>query len=307
MSEATTRGFGISRRAFSAGLAAAAGGALLGPEALLRAARAQGEEALEIREIAPGVHVITGRGGNTMVATGESGSLLVDCKVAGAGEALRETAQSAGVPVAGVVNTHHHADHTGGNPAFTGDLKVHAHEACADRVRAQVASRGDDPAPFLPNAVAGPMTTLDVAGVKAELRHSGAGHTDNDLFVFLPEKNVLHTGDLVFHNMHPFIDRPAGATTAGWMESCDAMLSLCDAETVVVPGHGEVGDRTAIEKQIAYFEAVRAAIGEIVASGGPKQAASRVRLPIFEGMGFERLRVRSMEAVYDELVESRED
>ena len=303
MSEATTHGFEISRRAFSAGLAAAAGGVLFGPSVFLPSARAQGEEALEIREIAPGVHVITGRGGNTMVAVGEGGSLLVDCKVAGAGEALREIAEGAGVPVAGVVNTHHHGDHTGGNPAFTKDLKVHAHEACADRVRAQVASRGDDPNPYLPNAVAGPMTTLDVAGVKAELRHSGAGHTDNDLFVFLPEKNVLHTGDLVFHNMHPFIDRPAGATTSGWMESCDAMLSLCDANTVVVPGHGEVGDRTAIERQVAYFEAVRAAVGEIVSSGGPRQAATRVRLPIFEGMGFERLRTRVLDAVYDELTE----
>jgi len=305
MSETTTRGFGISRRAFSAGVAAAAGGALLGPSVFLRAARAQGGEELAIHEIAPGVHVITGRGGNTMVAVGEGGSLLVDCKVAGAGEALREVAEGAGVPVAAVVNTHHHADHTGGNPAFTGDLPVHAHEACADRVRAQVASRGDDPKPFLPTALAGPMTTLETHGVRAELRHSGAGHTDNDLFVFLPEQNVLHTGDLVFHSMHPFIDRPAGATTEGWMESCDAMLSLCDAETVVVPGHGEVGDRAAIEKQIAYFEAVRAAIGEIVDAGGPKQAASRVRLPMFEGMGFERLRARTMEAVYDELSEAR--
>jgi hypothetical protein len=30
----------------------------------------------------------------------------------------------------------------------------------------------------------------------------------------------------------------------------------------------------------------------------------RIRLPIFEGMGFERLRTRALEAIYDEMVEA---
>lgn len=303
MSETTHTG--ISRRAFSAALAAAAGGAFLAPGPLLRAARAQGQEALAIRVVAPGVSVITGRGGNSLVAAGDGGSVLIDSKLPDTGPALRVMAENVGVPLGAVINTHHHGDHTGGNPAFTPDVPVHAHPACAERVRAQVAGRGDDPKPFLPTREAGPDTTLTVAGVTAKLRHAGAGHTDNDLYVFLPEQNVLHTGDLVFHNMHPFIDRPAGATTEGWIRSCEAMLELCDDQTVVIPGHGEVGGKDAIERQILYFEAVRGAIGEIVDAGGPRADAGRVRLTLFEGMGFERLRARAMEAVYDEMLEAK--
>ncbi len=294
----------ISRRAFAGGLAAGAG-LLLTPRGLSSLALAQGGDELAIEAVAAGMSVITGRGGNTLVAQGDGGSLLIDTKVATIGKPLREMAESAGAAVAAVINTHHHGDHTGGNPAFTGDAPVYAHAACGDRVRTQVAARGDDPEPFLPTKEAGPETTLDVAGVKAELRHTGAGHTDNDLFVYFPEQNVLHTGDLVFHRMHPFIDRPAGADTLGWIAACEAMLEKCDAETVVVPGHGEVGGMAAIEGQIAYFKAVRAAIGEIVDARGPRVAAGRVRLTMFEGMGFERLRQRAMEAVYDELVEAR--
>ncbi len=303
MSETTHTG--ITRRAFSAALAAAAGGALLAPDALLRAARAQGPDALAIRVVAPGVSVITGRGGNALVAVGDDGSLLIDTKLPGAGQALREMAEGLGVPVGAVINTHHHGDHTGGNPAFTPDVPVHAHPACAGRVREQIAAAGNDATPFLPTREAGPDTTLELAGMKAQLCHAGPGHTDNDLFVFLPEQNVLHTGDLVFHNVHPFVDRPAGATSAGWIRSCEAMLELCDEKTVVIPGHGEVGGAAAIEAQIRYFQAVRAAIGEIVDAGGPREAAGQVSLTLFEGMGFERLRVRAMEAVYDEMLEAK--
>jgi len=295
---------GISRRAFSAGVLAAAGGTVLAPGALLRAARAQGGEELVAAEIRPGMRVITGQGGNTLVAAGEGGSILIDCKGAGAGGALRELAEAEGTPVRAVINTHHHGDHTGGNPAFTPDVKVHAHEKCGPRVRAQVAARGETPDPYLPTDSVGNDGAVEAGGVRAELRHAGAGHTDNDVYVFFPEANVLHTGDLVFHMNHPYIDRGAGATTAGWMDSCRAMLERCDEETVVVPGHGEVTDRGGIERQIAYFEAVREAVGEVVSAGGPREAAERIRLQMFANMGFERLRKQALGAVFEELREA---
>lgn len=294
----------ITRRAFSAGLVGGAA-ALLAPGPLIRAVRAQAEAELGVAAIAPGASVVTGGGGNALVVVGDGGSLLVDCKNYGLGGALREAAEGLGVPLAAVVNTHHHGDHTGGNPAFTEDLPVYAHRACSARVRDQVVGRGDDPAPFLPTIHAGPDTTLDVAGVKCALRHAGAGHTDNDLFVYLPDANILHTGDLIFNELHPYIDRPAGATTSGWIASCEAMLRVCDKKTVVVPGHGDVGDRTMIERQIAYFHAVREAIGAIVDAGGSREEAGKTRLTLFEGMGFERLRRHGMESVYDEISEGR--
>lgn len=293
----------ISRRAFSAGLLAAAGSAALGPAAVLRSARAQGGDELAIRELGPGRHLITGRGGNTLVVAGDGGSLLIDCKTPGNGGPLRVLAEKSGIPVRAVLNTHHHGDHTGGNPGFTGDLPVYAHTACATRVRAQVAGRGEDPKPFLPTKTAGDGTVLTPAGVRAEVSHVGPGHTDNDLFVFFPAHNTLHTGDLLFHNLHPFIDRPAGATTAGWITSCRAMLTSCDAETTVIPGHGEVTDRAGIERQIAYFEQVRDAVGEVVRAGGTVADAQELTLPLFAGMGFEQLRGRVLKAVYEELSE----
>src|SRR5579862_7016969 len=58
-----------------------------------------------------------GEGGNTLVLMGQSGSALIDCKNAPFGACLRREAEALGSAVKLVINTHHHADHTGGNHA----------------------------------------------------------------------------------------------------------------------------------------------------------------------------------------------
>jgi glyoxylase-like metal-dependent hydrolase (beta-lactamase superfamily II) len=60
---------------------------------------------------------------------------------------------------------------------------------------------------------------------------------------------VLFTGDLVFHGGHPIV---WAGPVQHWIDACDRMLSL--GPTVVVPGHGPLGDRACIEDQRGYFE-----------------------------------------------------
>lgn len=295
----------ISRRRFTGGLAALVAAAAAGPLPLTRSARAQFADELTLTELSSGVHAITGRGGNALVVQGDGGAILIDTKVMGAGEDLRNLAEEAGSPIVAVINTHHHADHTGGNAAFTSDLPVYAHPSATPRVRSQVASQGENPQPFLPTKNAMEHQTLEVAGVKMQLAHPGNAHTDNDVWIRFPEKNLIHTGDLVFHQVHPFIDADAGATTTGWMDACQEILQACSNDTTVVPGHGEITGRSGVERQIEYFKAARRAVGEVVRADGPKAAVARIRLPIFEGMGFERLRTRTLETIYDEMMSER--
>ena len=57
-----------------------------------------------------------------------------------------------------------------------------------------------------------------------------------------PTPALLFTGDLVFHGGHPIV---WAGPVQRWIDACDRMLALDAA--VVVPGHGPVGDRAAIE------------------------------------------------------------
>lgn len=152
-----------------------------------------------------------------------------------------------------------------------------------------------------------PTTTFDlehtiaVGAVTAQLRHAGPGHTDNDAYIFIPELNLLHTGDLVFNNLHPFFDAPAGATSEGWMRSCDAMLNLCDADTIVVPGHGEITDRGGIVKQKRYFQLVRDAVGLARKQGKTRDEAVAIDIPELADYGFTQIKERTFGAIYNEM------
>ncbi len=193
------------------------------------------------------------------------------------------------------------------------------HERMMNQMREQAASEGGaktatvDMAAFfdaLPTMEASAFTPTEtfedhheikVGELTVILHHAGAGHTDNDAFIFIPELNVLHTGDLCFHKLHPFIDMTAGATSAGWIRSCDAMLELCDTETTVVPGHGEIGGKAAITGQREYFKILRDAMVKAHADGVSRADAIAMEIPAFDGYGFERIKERTFASVFDEM------
>ncbi len=293
------------------------------------------------KKAADGVQVAFGEGGNALVMVGKDGALLIDTKNCGFGETLRKEGVSFGSLMALVINTHHHADHTGGNCAFTGDVAVLAHTKAKPRIAANVpryisgakstvstlfksnklSARGvresamklagtldelKDPqkvaALFEPTKTTEGNETLTVGGKKVELTHVGPGHTDNDLIVFLPEANVLHTGDLVFHKWWPYIDRAGGADTAGWIRSCEKILTLCNDKTVVVPGHGDITDKSGVQGQIDFFKKMRDAAAKAVKDGVTRDAF--IAMPFEDYKGFAEasnfIRPVTLGGLYDE-------
>jgi glyoxylase-like metal-dependent hydrolase (beta-lactamase superfamily II) len=331
----------LTRREFTR-LVALAGGAVALPGAARAAFRQDGAPTtvFDWSPLGPdGAYLCAGQGGNALVVASAGESLVVDTKNAGFGHALKAEAEKQGAPLRWVVNTHHHADHTGGNYAFTGTLGVIAHRNAEARIIADQQFQGylraigglsqrivgaDDaraamlvesaPPKFytagysmLESGDWGPTLLMDderelaVGNTAANLRHIGAGHTDNDVFIYLPDLNILHTGDLCFHGLHPFFDRPAGANTAGWIRSNQAMLEVCNDDTIVIPGHGEVGGPDIMRAQIEYFEKTVNAVQAAIDDGLERDAIVKMTFEHFEGLGFEQLKERVLGAVYDEL------
>ena len=261
-------------------------------------------------------------GGDFLLIVGNGGSVLVDCKNVPFGAALSRGGGAGGEDRAGDQYPSPRRPH-GGNHAFTADLKVIAHEKAKRRIAPQMnryipqakeavlslpASEkpgavrvredarayhdrmGDLKAPeFEPTQTVGDSEELEVGGVKIGLRHFLAlGHTDNDLVVHFPGRNVVHCGDLLFHKLHPFIDRSAGATTAGWIGSLRKIIELCDDTTVVVPGHGELTDVAGVRGQIEYFERCREAVAAAIKEGKDKKAVQAWSCRCSRGTGGRR-------------------
>lgn len=251
--------------------------------------------------------VASGEGGNVLVVLGSDQAIVIDAKNPGFGRTIRREAEALGKPVRTLINTHHHFDHVGGNPAFTSDCSVIAHanartrfepqlqrlldggqgsltqvgrqtRAGKDQVLADVRAFLDakhDVAAFTPTRFIdrpdGESEKLEIGGVKIELTHVGNGHTDNDLIVYLPDEDILHGGDLLFHRVWPFVDRPGGFSSEGWIKSCERMLEIAGEKTTVVPGHGEVSDRGIAQTQRQIFTMLREQAAAAVRNGETRE------------------------------------
>jgi glyoxylase-like metal-dependent hydrolase (beta-lactamase superfamily II) len=88
---------------------------------------------------------------------------------------------------------------------------------------------------------------------RVEVLTYGGGHTDSDVFVWVPDVKAVVAGDLGFQGKHP---RMVDAHPAAWAEILRRILKL-DPSTVI-PGHGEPGDRGQLELLIPYFEEAQA-------------------------------------------------
>jgi glyoxylase-like metal-dependent hydrolase (beta-lactamase superfamily II) len=84
---------------------------------------------------------------------------------------------------------------------------------------------------------------------RVEILTYGGGHTDSDVFVWVPDVRTVVAGDLGFHGKHP---RMVDGHPQTWAEILRRILEL--GPTTVIPGHGEPGDEGQLELLIPYFE-----------------------------------------------------
>jgi len=209
---------------------------------------------IEVEKVAEGVHVLYGSGGNIGVSVGPDGVILIDDQYAQATpQVLAALATLDPRPPRFVLNTHWHGDHTGGNEnlAKQGSVIV-AHEGVRARMSTEQNSEflkhktPASPALALPAVTFNDSLSLHVNGEELRGHHAPQAHTDGDTVVVFRPANVIHTGDLFFHGMYPFIDLDSGGSVSGLIAAVDKVLELADEKTRIIPGHGKVTDQAAL-------------------------------------------------------------
>ena len=153
-----------------------------------------------------------------------------------------------------MVNTHAHRDHTGGNPLYAGSKIIagaYSREQWDDLSKK---SRFPDV-----TIKPGEEVVLQIGSEKARVRNLGRAHTWDDLVVYLENRKVLVTGDLVFLNMHPALMAASGANVQAWLKVLDE-LNRYDISRLV-PGHGKLSDKSAIPAMKDYFISIGGAVG----------------------------------------------
>jgi len=238
--------------------------------ALLPVAHAQ-EIVFKSTEVTDGVYMLDAvegfGGGNVTLLTGDEYIVLVDDAMVPTVSALIDAAAKiAGRPVDFVINTHVHGDHVGGNQFVTENgAVIVAHENIRKRMQDDPElNTGPGALPVLtfPDAI-----TLHVNGIDAYVFHIEAAHTDGDGAVLLKDLNVIIAGDVFFNGLFPFIDLDNGGTVDGYIAGQQQLLAMADDETRIVPGHGPLGTRADLEKDLSVLIDAKARVQSLVDKG----------------------------------------
>jgi glyoxylase-like metal-dependent hydrolase (beta-lactamase superfamily II) len=188
-----------------------------------------------------------------------------------------------------VINTHHHADHTGGNAVFRAEAKkLVAHARVPELQRTVAAATPNSPAPVVADATFEKTWSETFGDETVTAQYNGPGHTGGDAIIHFERAHVVHMGDLLFYERHPRVDRPAGASIQNWMTILEKVAKDMPADTIFIAGHSKEGlpatvDRKAVLRFRDYFDAVLTTVRKGVAQGQTKEAvAATAALPGFE-------------------------
>jgi glyoxylase-like metal-dependent hydrolase (beta-lactamase superfamily II) len=106
---------------------------------------------------------------------------------------------------------------------------------------------------------------IEMGGERIELLNLGPAHSPGDIIVWLPQKQLVISGDMAFHQrMLPLFEE---TDTAAWIESWDNFAAL-DAK-YVIPGHGEPTDMAEVTRYTKdYLVFLREKVGAVLEDGG---------------------------------------
>jgi cyclase len=203
-------------------------------------------------KVVDGIYALEGLGGNITVAVAKDGVILVDGGRASSHDKVRAAIAAIGhYKVKFLIDTHFHADHTGGNEYFAKNGAI----VIADvRVKTRMAAGTTDgltgvktppaPAGALPAKTFNGSFRIKLDNRTADLNHIANAYTDGDTFVWFKSANVLATGDTFVNGRYPDIDFANGGDIDGMIAAADTYLKLTDTKSRIVPGHGPIADKT---------------------------------------------------------------
>lgn len=221
--------------------------------------------------VTDGIYVLEGvggfGGGNVGLLVGEQHIVMIDDTMAPTAPALLAVADAAaGRPIDFVINTHVHGDHLGGNAllADTGAVIV-AHDNIRKRLLADPSPAGG--AAGLPVITFADGMTFHVNDYEAHVAHVERAHTDGDAIIHFKNANVIHTGDLMFNGMFPFIDLDRGGTVDGYIAGAQKIYGIADDDTRIIAGHGPLATKADLGIFIEMLVDARARVQALVLAG----------------------------------------
>jgi glyoxylase-like metal-dependent hydrolase (beta-lactamase superfamily II) len=127
---------------------------------------------------------------------------------------------------------------------------------------------------FKPHTTAGLPTvtfkeeyTLKLNQAAIQMKYYAPAHTDCDISVYFPHADILHVADTWWNAYYPFIDHDSGGNLNGLIDACNYNLKITTDDTIIVPGHGAVGNRKELQAFRDMLVTVKDNVSKLKQSG----------------------------------------
>jgi glyoxylase-like metal-dependent hydrolase (beta-lactamase superfamily II) len=221
------------------------------------------------------INVLQGSGGNIAVFNGPDGSLMVDAGISVSKNKIMTAMAAIGPgPLKYLINTHWHFDHADGNEwVHNAGATIIAHENTKKNLSKSITVK-DWNYTFKPHTKAGLPAivfqkehTLKFNGSEIKMKYYPPAHTDSDISVYFPEADVLHVADTWWNPYYPFIDHDSGGKLDGMINACTHNLAVTTDKTLIIPGHGAVGNRNELSQFRDMLVSIKESVSKLKKSG----------------------------------------
>jgi glyoxylase-like metal-dependent hydrolase (beta-lactamase superfamily II) len=247
---------------------------------------------LRIAMVKPGLHMISGEGGNVAVLATDEGVVLVDDMFdRNHADILAQVKSVTDKPLRYVINTHQHDDHAGGDMKMLPIAEVIAHRnvrANLSHIRQPYYEDTPGTPIGLPRVTFTDEMSVFLGGKETRAKYFGRGHTSGDAVIYFPDLRTIHTGDLFLGRqtgargsglaatpvrprppgVNIYVDYAQGGSFLDWTKTLDGVLAL-DFDTVI-PGHGPVSTKADVAKFRSDLETMRTRLATMIKSGSSK-------------------------------------
>jgi glyoxylase-like metal-dependent hydrolase (beta-lactamase superfamily II) len=266
----------------------------------LAAAPALAQDKMEQRQVADGVYMMqNARGsGNAAFIITNDGVVVFDADIRTGDQVLAAIRKLTDKKVRYLITSHSAGDHATGawhyredKPIYIStrkqmrDFYMQEAKGFAERKAAGDAGYKDTELVLADIGFDGAMT-LQFGGLTFQLTEEGHGHSTSDVTVYIPQKRVFLTGDLLDTEIHPGQSESGEmtyASVAGWVASLDRIMARNLPVDTYIPGHGPVhiGRGVAdLQEQRRYFLAMRDAVSKLMKDGkNVEQIQKEIVLP----------------------------
>lgn len=228
---------------------------------------------LTINKVKNDLWEIEGDGGNVAVYVTGEGVILIDDKFDQDHEQIVEKVKSVtNEPIKYIINTHYHADHSGGNTKFLSSAIIISTANARTNIvehKQSNAPPGVSPAPIVFKT----ELSVFLGGKEVRAIYFGRGHTNGDAMIYFPEIRTLHTGDMMA-GTSPLIDYNGGGSLVEWPKTLDGAINSLDFDTVI-PGHGPVTNKAGLMTYRDNVIKLRERVSKLIHDGKGEQDVAK--------------------------------